>query len=328
MKPVITIIDTPEGAGRDISIERAVLPAAAVIRQFTYRGDREALVEACREASVLLCDYATIDADLMDRLPALRLVSLASTGFDSVDVEAAKARGISVCCVHEYCTDEVADHALALLLALNRRLFDYARQVQHDRSWAWDRVTGLRRLSGQVLGIVGLGRIGRAVATRARGFGMKIIAHDPWLRGADVPRDVPLLSLADLLQRADILSLHCNAAADAAPLLGAAEFALMRRRPLLINVARGRLIDERALVAALDEGRLAGAALDVLREEPPDLDGHPLRGRDDVILTPHVAFNSDQSLKDVRRISAQNILHFLDGRFEAVSGFVHLARSR
>jgi D-3-phosphoglycerate dehydrogenase len=242
-----------------------------------------------------------------------------------VDINAAAARGISVCCVGEYCTGEVADHAMALLLALNRKLMQYHAQVQHDRSWAWDDVRGIRRLAGQTLGVIGLGRIGLAVIERARGFGLKIIAHDPFVAPDGIPKGTELVSLDELLDRSDIITLHCNLAKDNCAMLDAGAFAKMARKPLLINVARGALIDESALLHALDTGRVAGAALDVLADEPPELANHPLTGRDDVILTPHVAFYSDRSLLECRRISALNIRRFFQGRFDEVFRFVHHA---
>ncbi len=321
----VAVVDSPEGHGRDLSVERAHLPPGADVVQVTFRGDEAALAEACGEVVAILADYAPLRRSLLARLPKLEVISIAATGWDAVDVPAARELGISVCAVREYCTGEVADHTLALLLALNRRLLDFDRQVRRGRDWAWDKVTGLRRLSGQVLGIVGLGRIGRAVAKRARGFGLEVIAHDPWLPVDAAPPDIPLLPLDALLARADIITLHCNASPDQAPLIDAAAFDLMTRQPLLINVARGSLVDEDALLAALERGAVAGAALDVLAEEPPALEADPLVGRDDVIVTPHVAFSSEEALDDVRRISAQNIRHALAGNDDRVFGFVHRA---
>ena len=237
---------------------------------------------------------------------------------------AAKELGISVCCIDEYCTGEVADHTMALILALNRKLMSYHKQVQQEKSWAFDKVTGIRRLAGQTLGIIGFGRIGRAVASRAAGFGLNIMAFDPYHQ--DYKAGVQLVELNELLRKADIISLHANLSRDNAGLIDGGAFLKMERKPLLINVSRGALLDESELVYALDKGLVAGAALDVLADEPPDIDGHPLADRDNVILTPHVAFYSEQSLLDNRRISALNIKHFLDGRFDKVFRFVHHAK--
>ena len=305
----------PEAEGRDLSVERRHLPVAARIESFTFRGDRAALLAACRGADAILTDYVPFDRAVLGALEGCRLISVAATGWDCVDVAAAAERGIRVAAVGEYCTDEVADHTLALLLALERRLLDYHRQVQERHSWRWNDVTGIRRLAGQSLGLVGFGRIGQAVARRALGFGLAVLAADPRV-AADVVRHhgAEPVTLDALLARADIVSLHCNLDSTSRGLMNRAAFAKMERRPRLINVARGGLVVEADLADALDAGRLAGAALDVLAEDSPDLGHHPLVGRGDVILTPHVAFYSEAALEDLRRISAENIRAFLEGR--------------
>jgi D-3-phosphoglycerate dehydrogenase len=321
----IVFAEMPEAEGRDLSIERRELPAAARIEAFTYRGDAGALVAACRDADAILTDYVPFDRAVIGELARCRIVSVAATGWDCVDVEAAAARGIRVAAVGEYCTDEVADHTLALVLASERRLRHYDRQVQSAHDWRWDGVRGLRRLAGLTLGIVGFGRIGRAVCRRARGFGLSVLAADPRVT-ADVVRHhgAEPATLDDLLGLADILTLHCNLEPGSRGLLDGRAFAKMKRKPLLVNVARGALVVEADLAEALDRGLLRGAALDVLAEDSPDLRHHPLAGRDDVLLTPHVAFYSETALEDLRRISAANIAAFLDGRpqdvFRLVTG--------
>jgi D-3-phosphoglycerate dehydrogenase len=321
--PRIVFAEMPEAEGRDLSVERATLPPGARIERFVFRGDREALVAACRDADAVLTDYAPFDAEVLARLGRCRLISVAATGYDCVDLAAAAAQGIAVCCVAEYCTDEVADHALALLLALNRRLLDYHRQVQEAHDWRWDRVRGLRRLRGQTLGLVGVGRIGQAVCRRALGFGLRVLASDPLLDDAAVERHgAHRASLDEIYAEADVLSLHCNLDAQSRGMLDRAAFARMCRRPLLINVARGALVVEADLVDALDRGLLGGAALDVLAEDSPDLARHPLAGRHDVLLTPHVAFYSETALAELRRISAHNVTAALEGRDGEVFRFV------
>jgi D-3-phosphoglycerate dehydrogenase len=280
-------------------------------------------VRACRDADAVLTDYAPFDAQVLGQLGRCRLVSVAATGYDCVDIAAAKSLGIAVCCVAEYCTEEVADHTLALLLALNRRLLDYDRQVRCEHDWRWDRIRGLRRLSGQTLGLLGFGRIGQAVCRRALGFGLRVLACDPFVDARTAERlGATLASSDEVLAGADILSLHCNLDANSRGLLCREAFARMRPGTLLINVARGALIVEHDLVQALDEGRVGGAALDVLVEDSPDLASHPLAGRPDVLLTPHVAFLSESSMDDLRRISAANIRHALEGRPAEVFRFV------
>jgi phosphoglycerate dehydrogenase-like enzyme len=305
----------PEAAGRDLSIERQALPASARIETFTFTGDAAELAAACRQADAILTDYAPFDRRALAALERCRIISVAATGWDCVDADAAAERGIAVACVGEYCTDEVADHTLALILASERRLRDYDRQVQSRHDWRWNEVRGLRRLAGLTLGIVGFGRIGQAVCRRARGFGLSVLATDLRVGDAEIRRHgAEPGQLDEVLARADILTLHCNLDAGSRGLLDSRAFAKMKRRPLLVNVARGGLIVEADLADALDRGLLRGAALDVLAEDSPDLRHHALAGRDDVILTPHVAFYSETALEDLRRISAANITAFLEGR--------------
>jgi phosphoglycerate dehydrogenase-like enzyme len=314
--PLVVLAEMPEASGRDLSIERKHLPASARVETFTYRGDRDALIAACRDADAILTDYVPFDDSVLRHLQRCRIVSVAATGWDCVDVSAAAAHGILVSCVGEYCTQEVADHTLALMLALSRRLFDYDRQVQLRKDWRWNEIRDVQRLDGRTLGIVGFGRIGQAVRRRARAFGLEVLACDPQTTGAEAAHRLSarLCGFEELLESSHIISLHCNLHVGNRGLLNAAAFARMRLRPFLVNVARGGLIVEADLVRALDEGRVRGAALDVLAEDSPDLTRHPLAGRADVLLTPHVAFYSEAALDDLRRISAQNVAACLQGR--------------
>ncbi len=201
----------PEAAGRDLSIERQNLPPAARIETFTYNEDPDALVAACRDADAIVTDYVPFNRAVLARLPRCRIISVAATGWDCVDVPAAVERGIGVSCIGEYCTDEVADHTLALLLALNRQLLAYHHQVQAGHDWRWNRIQGVQRLSGQTLGLVGFGRIGQAVCRRALGFGLRVLVSDPLADASVASRHgVRATGLEELLAEADIISLHCN----------------------------------------------------------------------------------------------------------------------
>ena len=277
--PVIVFAEMPEAAGRDLSIERQQLPPSACIETFTYRGDKEALIDACRDADAILTDYVPFDDSVLQHLHRCRIISVAATGWDCVDVAAAAARGIGVSCVGEYCTQEVADHTLALLLALNRRLLAYHEQVQTHRDWRWNEVRDVQRLAGRTMGLIGFGRIGQAVCRRARAFGLEVLASDPRIDEQTARRhEARLCDVDELLAASHIVSLHCNLHAGNLGLLNRDAFARMRLKPLLINVARGGLIVEADLVRALDDGQVSGAALDVLAQDSPDL-GAPSTGR-------------------------------------------------
>jgi phosphoglycerate dehydrogenase-like enzyme len=212
------------------------------------------------------------------------------------------------------------------MLALSRRLIEYHDQVQREKLWQFDSLAGLSRMRDMTLGIVGFGKIGQAVARRARGFGMTVIAHD-YRPAEDVAADIGVrfLGLDELLAEADIVSLNCRQTSKNEQMIDVGAFRKMNRKPIFINCARGGLVDETALINALDAGQISAAGLDVLSDEPPGLQTSGLIGRPDVILTPHMAFYSDASMLESREISASNIRSFLDGRHGDVRRYVHRA---
>jgi D-3-phosphoglycerate dehydrogenase / 2-oxoglutarate reductase len=232
------------------------------------------------EAALILTD-APFDAAQMDASPALKVIALGTIGYDRVDVEAAAARGIWVCNVPDYCVDEVAEHTLALLLALTRGVVALDRDVRAGR-WDDHAAGKLRTLGGLRVGIVGHGRIGSAVARRLAALGCDLLVHDV----RDV--GVPVVPLAELLAESDVVTVHVPLTRQTTGLIGPMEIAAMRSGALLINTSRGRVVDFDAVVRALREGHLGGAALDVLPEEPPaELPQLP-----NLIVTPHAAWQS------------------------------------
>jgi D-3-phosphoglycerate dehydrogenase / 2-oxoglutarate reductase len=234
--------------------------------------------------AILTMPAFPVGAADMDALPALRVVATGTIGYDHVDVVAAAARGIWVCNVPDYCVEEVADHTLALVLALTRGVATLDRDVRAGR---WDnRAAGpLRTLAGLRAGIVGHGRIGGAVARRLAALGCELFVNDV----RDV--GVPLVALDELLERADVVTLHVPLTAETTGLIGVAEIARMRPSALLINTSRGRVVELEPLVRALREGRLGGAALDVLPEEPP----REAPQLPNLIVTPHAAWQSAEA---------------------------------
>ena len=322
----VIVAETPENAGCSLDVEISILGPKVSLVRYSYDGDHENLISACRDADVILTAFTPLTRKVIERLNQCRLISIAATGHSCVDLEAAADAGISVCAIDEYCTDEVADHAILLMLALCRRLLEYNDQVQTENRWQFDTLSGLRPLRDMTLGIVGFGRIGQAVARRARGFGLTTIVHDPYENPAAAAElDVRFCDLSTLFAESDIISLHCNLSPENKQLLDSSAFRCMSKNPILINCARGGLIDEEALVMALDTGQIAAAGLDVLNDESPDLGASRLTGRRNVILTPHVAFYSDASILENRRISAGNIRNFLDGNHSKVRKYLHHA---
>jgi lactate dehydrogenase-like 2-hydroxyacid dehydrogenase len=320
---LVVLADTPENSGRDLSLERSILGTDVELVEYVCDGDEDRLVAACKNADVILTAFSPLTRNVIEQLPRCRLISISATGYGNVDLETAAHAGIRVCAIDEYCTDEVADHVILLMLALSRRLPEYHEQVQTDKRWQFDSLQGLSRMSDLTLGIVGFGKIGQAVARRAKGFGLSIMAFDPYPNeGVASELGVRFRTLPELYAESDVISLNCGLTTENEHLINAAAFQQMRRKPLIINCARGALIDEDAMEIALDTGQISGAGLDVLIDESPDLGSSSLVGRRNVILTPHVAFYSDASMLDNRRISTANVRHFLDGNDDEVRRYI------
>ncbi len=261
-------------------------------------------------AGLLIWERVTIED--IDRLPNLRVIATCSVGYDHIDLEAARARGIWICHVPDYCLDEMADSTIALALALVRGVVFLDRSV---RAGGWDdHAAGpLEPVSDTRLGIIGFGRIGRAVATRALALGMEVWASDPEVADADMSLvGVRGVRLNELLEGCGVVSLHVPLSDATAGLIGAQELALMPRGAFLINTARAGLVDQAALMAALDSGRLGGAALDVLTDEPPT-PSRPAPQHPRLIVTPHAAWYSPHAEREVYRRAALAVRSVLEG---------------
>jgi D-3-phosphoglycerate dehydrogenase len=275
------------------------------------------LEKALRGVHAIVTGTDELTAQVIRGANSLVTIAKHGVGLDNVDVAAAAERGIVVTYAPADVHDSVADLALALLLALARRIPQAEASVRAGR---WEPFPGTE-LRGKVLGVVGFGRVGRGVAARASAFGMEVVAHDPFVTaGPAGAEDVELLSLPALLARADVVSLHAASTPGAPPLLGPEELAAMKPGALLVNTARGGLVDEGALADALGAGRLGGAALDVFRTEPPR--DSPLLALDEVVLTPHVAGQTREALRRMGDLTVENCLAALRGERPA-----HVARA-
>ncbi|UTX53697.1 C-terminal binding protein [Leucobacter aridicollis] len=290
---------------------RALLEAAGcetLLAELPSRaGEPQELPAGAERAVALVVGYARIDEALLERLPNVGFIATMSAGFDMIDRAAAEARGIWIVNLTDAATEEVAAHALTLMLALER---DLRGSVAVTAAGGWtDDVTAVpRRLSGLTLGLFGFGRIAQRLAQVAGPSIARVIAHDPFV-SAPV-HGVELVDRDTLIAESDVLSLHLPLTADTHGAIDAAAFAAMRPGASLVNVSRGELVDPAALTAALDSGQLRGAAVDVLHGEPPAAD-HPLRNDPRVIVTPHVAFLSDGSLEHYTLDPARNVLDWL-----------------
>jgi D-3-phosphoglycerate dehydrogenase len=293
-----------------IETERSVLDGHDVeLRRLQCRTPEEVAAQA-GDADVLINQYVPITAEVLDALPRCRLVVRYGVGVDNLDVEAAAARGVWVANVPDYGRDEVADHTLALALSVLRGVVMLDRSV-HAGSWDLEPVRPLRRLSTLTWGVVGCGAIGTAVAGRAAGLGMRVLGYD--VEGVRSEPPVERVPLAELLGRSDLVSLHAALTRESHHLIGAEALARMRPTAWLVNSARGGLVDSAALLAALDAGALAGAALDVLETEPPDDLGWRLARHPRVVATPHAAWYSEEAFVALKTEVAREALRVLEG---------------
>jgi D-3-phosphoglycerate dehydrogenase len=300
----------------------ASLPDMAVELTTAQCEGEDDFIEATREAdAILLTSRDAITPRVVSALDRCRVISRYAVGIDRIDLEAATRKGIVVTYVPDYCTAEVADHALALILALNRRIVELDRELRTG-AWLRNAYHTTRILHGpvpplreQTLGIIGIGRIGSQVARRAAPFGMRVLAADPYLtRGEIAERGAEPVDMQTLAREADIVSIHCPLTTETTGLIDRNWLALLKPAAVVVNTARGSVIELDDLVEALQQGRIAGAALDVVHPEP--LPEHsPLYAMPNVILTPHSAYYSERSILRVREDALDGALRVLRGQF-------------
>ena len=294
--------------------EREMLAAAGHELRFdTNASTPDEVAEAVDGADAVLNCYTPIPPDLTRAMRGCRIIARYGIGLDTIDIPAATSAGIIVTNVPDYCIDEVSDHALALILALGRGVVRLDRAVRDGR-WSPMEAAPLHRLRGRTLGLVGFGRIARAVAAKAAAVGLRVMAHDPFVTdeaiagGGAAPADLPTL-----LASAHVVSLHAPLTPETRHMIGRSELASMPEGAVLVNTSRGGLVDVGALREALVAGHIGGAALDVLEDEPPAPDD-PLLARSDVIVTPHASFYSEESVAELQRKAAQQVVDALAGR--------------
>lgn len=285
--------------------------------------DEEALFQELKDADGCITGFLHMGEELFSACPRLKAVSVNATGFDTIDLEAARNHGITVSAVRNYCTEEVAEHTLALMLASARKLKMHQYRLEEDEIWSYKLVGPVYRLSGRKLAVFGFGRIGQAVAKRAQAFGLEILAVDPYLPSHVAEAcGARLVTPQEAAEEADILSNHMVVSDETTSYFGRDFFHRLKKQPIFLNVGRGASVDEEALLEALEEGLVSMAALDVLREEQPDPATDPLFKREDVIITPHAAFYSEQSMRALQDISCDNLVAMLKGEMEKVNYIV------
>lgn len=278
---------------------------------------QEELLQAIGDADAILVNMTAMTADIIGRLGRCKLIIRHGVGYDNVDVAAATARGIRVAYEPDYCTDEVAEHAIALMLAAWRKVA-IGRQVLENSSrsgiWNFDPIYPIGTLRGKTLGIVGCGRIGSTVLNRLRSFGFEFLVCDPYLSPErQALLEVPVVDLPTLLAQADIVTIHAALNQETHHLIGEDQLRRMKPTAYLVNTARGGLVDTDALARGLREGWLAGAAIDVYVKEPPDPD-FPLFACDNALLAPHLGWYSEEANWGIREKVLEDFVRFVEGR--------------
>jgi D-3-phosphoglycerate dehydrogenase len=297
-----------------VEVEEGILKSVGFdFKVYQCRGEDE-VIEACRGADGILTTFAPITRRVIQALDKARVIVRHGVGYDNIDVSAASEKGIMVVNIPEFGGSEVADHTLALITSLLRRIPQYDRLVKSGGWRSWAAYRPLPPLYRLTLGVVGFGRIGRQVALKAmKGFDMRVVAYDPYVAREEFERlGVTSVTLENLLRISDIVSLHTPLTDETRHLIDGEKLRLMKPSAILVNTSRGPVVDQKALVEALRRGWISGAALDVLALEPPEGDD-PLLGMENVILTPHVAWFSEESFIDLLRKAASEVVRALKG---------------
>ena len=305
----------------DLAPEREILEGAGHSVDDPCSKDPAVLAAAVADADVVITQFAPVNADVIAAMQRARAIVRYGIGYDNVDVEAARARGIPVCNVPDYCIDEVADHTLAMILALTRQIVPHDRRVKGGGWGLASDVGSFRTLASMTCGAVGFGRIGRGVVRRLAAFGGRVLVADPVAPEADVrAAGAEPAPLERLLAESDLVTLHCPSLPQTRGMIGRASLGRVKRGMILVNLSRGDLVDPDALVAALDAGQVSAAALDVFTPEPIP-QGHPILGRPNVVLAPHIASVSPAAVRRLRTTAAALALAALRG--EALPSIVN-----
>jgi D-3-phosphoglycerate dehydrogenase len=296
---------------KDIEIEKQEM--AGFDAEVEFIRDREEFIKVAAKADAVITADSKIDRSIIENLVKCKIIVRQGIGFDNIDIKAAAEKNIIVCNVPDYCTDEVSDHTIALILSLVRKVPVYSGLVKNG-IWDIKSVSPIRRLSTLVLGLAGFGKIAREVARKAKPFGFRIMAFDPYVSPQLAEEcGVDLVNFEDLIKESDIISIHVPLSKETLHLFDKTKFNLMKPTAYIVNTGRGPLINEKDLYEALKNNRLAGAALDVLEQEPPQKD-NPLLALENVIVTPHAAFYSEESYIDLRRKAVQEVKRVLSNQ--------------
>lgn len=315
-KQTVVIADYDYG---NVDIERAIIEGAGLDLVAAQCKSEDDVIDVARDAHAVIAQYAHVGARAINAFTRCRVIARYGTGVDIVDVDAATRRNILVTNVpNDWCENEVADHAMTLLLAVARKLRDYDSATRAG-VWRWQSGQPIYRLRGRILGLLSFGAIARAIAARATGFGIQIIANDPYMATADIAaHGATPVSFDELIKQADYLVIQAPLTSETRHLIDETQLRRMKPSAILINTARGPIVDDNALYRALKEGWIAGAGLDDIEEEPAKQHDwkptNPLFGLDNVIITPHAAYYSEEAISTVRDFAAHEVVRVLTGQ--------------
>jgi len=303
----------------DVDIERAIVEDAGLRLEAAHCKTEDDVVDAARDADAIIAQYATVGARAIGELTRCQVIARYGTGVDIVDVDAATRHGILVTNVpNDWCMNEVADHAMALLLAAARKICVYDHATRAG-AWHWQSGQPIHRLAGQHLGLLSFGSIAQAIAARASAFGLRVIVHDPYIPVSDIEsRGATAVSFGQLLEDSDYLVVQAPLTEQTHHLIGEAELRRMKPTAILVNTARGPIVNDDALYQGLSKGWIAGAGLDDIEEEPAKQRDwkpvNPLFGLPNVVITPHAAYYSEESITTVRDFAAHEVVRVLTGK--------------
>ena len=296
-----------------IELERKALEGVCEVEEHVCSTEED-IIRYCQDADAVMGIFEPLTARVINALPNLKLIACKSMGYNYVDLEAAKARGISVTHLRSAFSIDVADYVTACILAHNKRLFAYDRSVRRDKKWDYSVCPDIHRFNAETVGLAGFGQIARLVAKNLSGFNVRILAADPYIdQSIGDQYGVTMVDMKTLFRECDYISLHVPLVNGTEHLIGKELFDEIPDHLVFINSARGGVVVEQEMIDAIDSGKISYAYLDVLTDEYPDLNTHPLANRDNVILTPHVAFYSQESARDGRLQCCADIRNYVTG---------------
>ncbi len=295
-----------------LALEKEVLGEIGADIVDLTNGRTDEFLPECESADAMLVGLKVIDRDIIARLKKCKVIVRYGIGIDNVDIAAAEEKGIAVCNVPDYAIDEVAEHALTLLLIGARKIIPADRMIR-EGGWSIINLGAMHRFSAMVVGVIGLGRIGGNLARKCAGLGFKVLGYDPVLTAWPHDEAVAIVTMEELLSRADLISVHVPQMPQTSGLIGTRELSLLKPNCFIVNTSRGGVIKEQSLLEALEGKKIAGAALDVFEEEPLPMSS-PLRQLNNVIFTPHMSWLSEEARQNLQRKAAEEVLRGLTGK--------------